>query len=246
MKFRLVSFFSVILMLVCIVASFSSCGESGNEENSTGYEYIPSGSEITTAANQEELQQKFTVDTSWQKNFYVKYSHYNPEQSIATMHYEEKRSENAFTYEYLDAGSLQYYKANENGIEFYSIMKNENEQTRTVLSDNFSELSSLFMKLSEVDADFPSQNNVLYMYDEEVAGRNCHKYIQRAYSGGKLTKTVYIWVDAQYGFYAKLEEYDAENKLTFMFATESFSAGNMKDEDVIIDTSKYTFKEAVG
>ncbi len=240
---------SLLFVLLSVTVLFSSCNRNTVEnESTTGYEYFHAGSESTTAEQSgNSSSEEINIDTSWQKNFYVKYRYYNPEQSITTMNIEEKRADTVFTVEYLDTGSLLYYKENGNNTDYYVIIDNEDEQVHSVLEGKkFSNLSSMFMKLSQVSEDLPEQNNVLYMYDEAVAGRNCKKYIQRAYTDGKLTETVYVWIDAQYGFAAKCEAYDAGNKITLMWSVESFETGNMKDEDVAVDINLYNFKENLG
>ena len=102
------------------------------------------------------------------------------------------------------------------------------------------------MKLSNVDATMPAQSNVLYMYDEIIAGRNCHKYIQRAYADAKLTESVYVWIDAQYGFAMKCEDYDAADVLKTSWEVTEFAAGGVTADDVVIDLSQYSFTEEVG
>lgn len=242
---------SLVLALLVICPSvlfFSSCGNETADETSTGYSYVPSGSE-TTLPSETSPQGKTSIDIddSWMKNFHVKYRYYNPEQSVSTMNIEEKRSAGAFTVEYLDTKSVLYYKANGMDTDYYVIINNEDEQVHSVLKNKkLSSLSSMFMKLSAVKSDLPSQSNVLYMYDEEVAGRMCNKYIQRAYSDGKLTQSVYVWIDTEFGFAAKCEAYDENNSLTTMWEIESFESGTLTDADVFIDVSVYTFKENVG
>ncbi len=246
---RFLSVFLSILLLLCAV-SLSSCKNDNGEETTTGYEYTPSGFEdenSTAKAENNELQEKISVDNSWQKNFSVSYEYYNPEQNISTMKINEKKSESAFTVEYVDTKSILYYKANGKDTDYYVIIDNEEEQVHSVLKDkSFSSLSSMFMKLTALSPELPSQSNVLYMYDEEVGGRLCHKYIQRAYQGGNLTQSVYVWVDAEFGFAAKCEAYDSNNKLTVMWKVTAFETGKLSDEDVFLDISQYSFKENAG
>ncbi len=241
----------VISILLCavLIMTLSSCRDSGSEdETTTNYAYTPGGAESTTALSGENTPgDKIKIDKSWQKNFSAEYEYYNPEQSVSTMNITEKRSKNAFTVEYVDTSSILYYKANGNDTDYYMIIDNQEEQVHSVYEDKpISSLSSMFMKLTEIDADLPSQSNVLYMYDEEVAGRTCHKYIQRAYSGGKLTQSVYVWIDAQFGFAAKCEAYDEDNIMTVMWRLNSFETGTLQDKDVFIDISKYNFGNAAG
>ncbi len=240
----------IISILLCmgILFCLSACGDGAAEdETTTNYSYVPQGAEGTTVAGENMPSDKIAVDKSWQRNFSAEYEYYNPEQSLATMKIKEKKSQNAFTVEYVDTNSILYYKADGNNTDYYVLIDGETEQAHSVLENKpFSSLSSMFMKLTEVDKDLPSQSNVLYMYDEEVAGRPCHKYIQRAYSGGKLTQSVYVWIDKEYGFAAKCEAYDEDNIMTVMWRLTAFETGSLSDSDVFIDLSQYTFAEDGG
>ena len=246
MKLR---YFLIAVLMIFTVFSSVSCNKTpAVNETTTSYEYIHGGQAGTTDVSGDNThKEKLKIDTSWQKNFRADYEYYNPEQSITTMSIREKKSAGAFTVEYVDTKSILYYKANGNDTDYYVIMNGEEEQVHSVLEGkHFSTLSSMFMKLTQVKADLPTQSNVLYMYDEEVAGRQCHKYIQRAYSGGELKESVYVWIDAEYGFAAKCEAYDENNILTVMWRLNSFETGTLKDEDVFIDLTEYTFGETVG
>ena len=239
----------LISLLLCagILLMLTSCGGKTEDETTTNYSYVPQGAEGSTASSDDGPGDVLTVDKSWQKNFSAEYEYYNPEQSLATMKIKEKKSKNAFTVEYVDTNSVLYYKADGNNTDYYVLIGNQEEQVHSVLEDKpFSSLSSMFMKLTEVKSTLPSQSNVLYMYDEEVAGRMCHKYIQRAYSGGKLTQSVYVWIDKEYGFAAKCEAYDEDNIMTVMWRLTAFETGKLSDSDVFIDLSQYNFAEEAG
>ena len=241
--------FILISLLLCagILLALTSCGGSTEDETTTNYSYVPQGAEGSTGSSDNTPGDVLAVDKSWQKNFAAEYEYYNPEQSLATMKIKEKKSSNAFTVEYVDTKSVLYYKADGNNTDYYVLIDNQEEQVHSVLEDKpFSSLSSMFMKLTEVDSTLPSQSNVLYMYDEEVAGRMCHKYIQRAYSGGKLTQSVYVWIDKEFGFAAKCEAYDESNIMTVMWRLTAFETGKLSDSDVFIDLSQYTFAEEAG
>ena len=229
-----------VLLAVGVLFSAAACTGDTTQETTSEYVYIPS--EETTALSQPE--NKINVNTSWQKNYEVEYVYYNAEQTDEELNISEKRHSSAFIVEYLDTGARLYYKKSGNATDYYVIMPEENEQVYSKLTDsNFSDLSSMFMKLSTVSASLPTQNNVLYMYDEKVAGRDCYKYIQRAYSDGELTQTVYVWVDIEYGFAAKCEAYDAKNKKTTYWEITSFSAGDVMETETFVDLSLYDFKE---
>lgn len=244
---KLYRIFAFVLVLVITCSVFAGCNKApAGDEESTGYEYTPSGREEGTTAEGAQPE-KIAVNKAWQKNFSVEYEYYNPEQSITTMQIREKKASKAFTVEYVDTSSVLYYKENGKDTDYYVLIDGETNQAHSVLEGkSISSLSSMFMKLSEIDADLPSKSNVLYMYDEEVAGRLCHKYIQRAYSNGVLKESVYVWIDAQYGFVAKCEAYDASDMLTVMWRLTAFETGTLTNEDVYIDISEYTFGETVG
>lgn len=226
-------------LVVTVVFSMAACTGDTTQETTTEYVYIPSV-ETTVPAQPEN---KINVNTSWQKNYEVEYIYYNAEQTDDELNISEKRHSTAFLVEYMDTNAKLYYEKSGKDTDYYVIMPDENEQAFSKLKDsNFSDLSSMFMKLSTVSASLPSQNNVLYMYDEKVAGRDCHKYIQRAYSDGELTQSVYVWVDIEYGFAAKCEAYNAKNKKTTYWEITSFSAGEVNETETFVDLSLYDFK----
>ena len=243
---------AALLLALCLLASgLTGCrGKSGGEEGTSRYNYTPAEStteEEETEKSPGDFQKAFVKDLSWQKNYTVKYRYYNAAQSVENAPITEKRASTAFSVEYDDTGLLLYYRANGDDTDYYVIDPAGGEMTHSVLTGKkISSLSSLFMKLSNVDATLPAQSNVLYMYDEIVAGRNCHKYIQRAYSAAKLTESVYVWIDAQYGFAMKCEDYDAADVLKTAWEVTEFSAGGVTADDVYVDVSAYQFSEEVG
>ena len=233
------------VLLIASAYGFAACSKEEQQPTTESYIYHPAGdvSEGDTQ-NSSAPAGKINADASWKNNFTVNYTYFNNSQGEGKINVCEKRSENFFSAEDTDSGDMLFYKMNGSDIDSYVIVPDEKEQVHSVIAGkSLSDLSSTFMKLSEVDEGLPSLSNVMYMYDEQVAGRDCAKYVQRAYSGGELTKTVYVWVDAQYGFAAKGEVYDGETKLTASWETTSFAAGNVKDGDVEIDLSAYTFVE---
>ncbi len=229
-----------VVLTIGVLLSVSACTGDTPQETTSEYVYIPS--EETTFLSQPE--NKINVNTSWQKNYEVEYIYYNAEQTDEELNISEKRHSSAFIVEYLDTNARLYYEKSGKDTDYYVIMPEENEQVYSKLYDsNYSDLSSMFMKLSTVSASLPTQNNVLYMYDEKVAGRDCHKYIQRAYSDGELTQSVYVWVDVEYGFAAKCEAYNDKNKKTTYWEITSFSAGEVMETETFVDLSLYDFKE---
>lgn len=242
---------AAVLILCALFPAFSGCKkENGTDETPTRYNYTPaestSAEEETTEAVRD-FQKAFVKDLSWQKNYTVTYTYYNAAQNLNYARITEKRASTAFSVEYLDTGLVMYYKANGDDIDSYVIDPAESGLVHSVLTGKkIASLSSLFMKLSNVDATLPAQHNVLYMYDEIVAGRSCHKYIQRAYTDAMLTESVYVWIDAQYGFAMKCEDYDAAETLKTAWEVTEFSAGGITADDVYIDLSQYSFSEEVG
>ena len=246
-------YMSLLLALSVFAALFASCKkETKPQEVPSQYSYTPAAEstaqqEETTEDLLGDYQKAFVKDLSWQKNFTVTYDYYNAAQSVDHARIQEKRAATAFSVEYLDTGLLLYYKANGDDTDYYVIDPAENKNMHSVITGkSISSLSSLFMKLTNVEATLPAQSNVLYMYDEIVAGRNCHKYIQRAYSEAVLTESVYVWIDAQYGFAMKCEDYDAAEILKTSWEVKEFSAGDITADDVYVDLSQYSFTEELG
>lgn len=243
--------FTAVLLVVCLLLSvLAGCKDKNSgEEGTSKYNYTPveSTAEEETEDVIKDFQKAFVKDLSWQKNYTVKYKYYNAAQSVDNAEIVEKRASTAFSVEYTDTGLTLYYRANGDDTDYYVIDPSGSGQMHSTLKGKkISSLSSLFMKLSNVDATLPAQSNVLYMYDEIIAGRNCHKYIQRAYADAKLTESVYVWIDAQYGFAMKCEDYDAAEVLRTSWEVSEFSAGGVTADDVYIDVSAYQFSEEVG
>lgn len=257
-EFGMKSVFKTIICFASVASLVFGLGACKKDSDDTTqvsrYSYTPSAAfdeeeetKEDATASFDELQKEFTKDDSWKKNYRVTYEYFNAEQAQGTVRILEQRTENAFTAEYLDTGAVLYYKANGNDTDYYVITPETDRQVHSLLKGKkFRTLSSMFMKLSNVDSNLPKQSNVLYMYDEIVAGRNCHKYIQRAYANAALTQSVYVWIDAEYGFAAKCEAYDAADNLTANWVIEEFETGEVKDADVIPDISAYEFTDEVG
>ncbi len=225
----------------------SSCKtDANNTAASESYVYKPQSDIVESSSAAEENPEKtFMVNTSWQSNFKAKYQYYNASESTDTVTITETKNSSAFTAEYPDGNSLLYYKANGADTDYYVLVTgSEKKAVHKLLKGNsFSELSSTFMKLTKVNGSLPSLSNVLYMYDENIGGRACHKYLQRAYSDGKLTESVYIWIDIEFGFAAKCESYDSGGKMRVMWSLESFETGTVGENDITIDLDAYSVTE---
>lgn len=238
---KIAVFLTVVLM---VSEGLSSCGKNTDEVTSESYVYHPADETTATQAGENASAAMLHTDSSWKSNFDVSYTYFNKSQADEAIRVHEKRSDKYFSAADIDSGDMLYYEQNGNNVDSYVIVPDEEEQVHSVVSGKtLNDLSSTFMKLSEVDPDLPSLANVMYMYDEEVAGRTCAKYIQRAYAEGEATDTVYVWIDAEYGFAAKGEVYDANSALTASWEVTSFSAGGIKDDDVKTDLSSYKIVE---
>ncbi len=230
-----------------IAALLSSCG-SGDADATTAESYVynpQSGMTEAQSGAAEDPEKPFTVNTSWQSNFKAEYKYYNVSDGTDTVTVTETKNSDAFTAEYPDGKSTLYYKANGADTDYYVLMNGTEKKAvhKLLGGSSFSELSSTFMKLTKVSGDLPSLSNVLYMYDENVGGRACHKYLQRAYSDGKLTESVYIWIDTEFGFAAKCESYDSSGNMRIMWELKSFETGTVGENDIKIDLSQYTVTE---
>lgn len=236
--------------MLCIICAagfsvlLSGCGE--NVENVTeSYVYRPA--EETTKVDNGTADTEnpvITVNDSWKSNYTAKYTYYNKEKETEKITVVEKRSNSIFSAEDTGSGDMLYYKYNGKSVDSYVIVAGEDEQVHSVVeSKTLDDLSSTFMKLSDVDSDLTSLPNVLFMYEDTVAGRSCNKYIQRAYTDGKMTKTVYVWVDREYGFAAKGEVFDENTSLTASWELLEFTVGGNVDSAIEINLSQYKFKE---
>ena len=234
---------TALLLLFVLAFSFAACGGDEPPTEVSNYTYTPGDSteESTTGA---DATPGFAVDTSWQANFAAEYKYFAKSSSEDTVTIKEARCAEAFAAVYPATGNLVYYKANGENVDCYTVVPAEKQYVHTVIkNESLTDLSSTYMKLTAVEAGLPDLTNVLYMTDETVAGRTCKKYIQRAYEDGRVTETVYVWVDAEYGFALRCEDYDADDVLQVYWETLSFTSGGVTEADLGVKLSDYKFTE---
>ncbi len=235
-----------IFLLTVFLLCFSSCtGKTEENESTTAYEYVSSDTQTTVSGNESSTgTEELIIDTSWTRNFNATYSILNPDVSPVPIKIREIKTDNVHSIEYLDGSSFYFWKQNGSDVYKYTVVANASEQVYKVYENESVLNHSVFLsKCSEIEKNFPLLSNVCYEYDEVVAGRQCSKYIQRAYKDGKVTATLFVWADKEFGFAVKEEEYDADGRLVAKLEVLEFSCGSTKDEDVIVDISGYTFKE---
>lgn len=226
-----------------LLFTLAACKKKEEDVATDPYVYTPQGQ--TAAEGQTALPEeaRFTVNQAWQKNFTLQYKYFDLSQSAETVTIRETRAEKSFAAEYVNNGDILYYKENGGNVDCFMIIKGEENVHSVIKGKSIGDLSSTFMKLSEVSASMPSLSNVLYMNEENVAGRACKKYIQRAYQNGVAKETVYVWVDKEYGFAARGESYDENNKLTVSWELVQFQAGGVTDGSIRVNLDDYTFTE---
>ncbi|MBQ7638958.1 MAG: hypothetical protein IJS90_08665 [Clostridia bacterium] len=246
MKNRILSILSAALIAASLFTA-SSCSKEPADPSSD-YSYI-SQQDLTnepefSSEDESGAADSFTVDTSWQKNYSAEYKYFDSSSSEESVTILEMKGETSFCASYPDSGNLVYYKESDGDIDCYTVVPSEKEYVHSVLKNTgIDSISSTLMKLTGVSEELPKLTNVLYMNDEEVAGRNAKKYIQRAYTDGEVTETVYIWMDGEFGFALKCEDFDADDKLKTYWEITKLSVGNVSDEDIGPDVSSYDFTE---
>lgn len=256
MKKTVLNIISSLVISFALVLSLTSCSNN-NEETTAGpaYEYTPSGAVSQTGENvlspENETDSdsvsggKYTVNNEWKKNYYVSYT-YTTKQIPGVVKCTEKKCDGAFIItEENKTKSTQFYKDNGDKIDAYIIIEGKDVHAHSVIEeDNFDSIESFFVKKFTIDPAFAQNKNSIYMADEFVSDRLCCKYIAANYEDGERTGLVYIWIDIQYGFIVKLEAYDTMDKLIESREIIEFKAGEMTSEEVSVDLSQYTFKEA--
>lgn len=245
----------LVLLLITMFFSFASCLKDPEINSDSTYEYIPSGAVDYTVAITETTENatdtsvdnisggKYTVNDEWIDNFSVTYVYKTP-QIVTEIECRERRFENSFIVEELQRSkSIQYYKSNGADIDCYIIIEGNEEHAHSVLKDQEFNPQSFFMEKFTLGKDIQLEKNAVYMNDESVAGRLCCKYLLGEYKDGKRIRDIYIWIDVQYGFIAKLIVENEAGLVVESREVKEFSAGNMTEKDVSIDLSEYKFKE---
>lgn len=250
MKLKISSFICILLAVFML----TSCKEENETTESSEYLYQHSGDIISSLPETDNSDASdivvqpgstdgiFAVDNSWQSNYSAEVDvfFYEPAQGVIKI--KEMKSENAFRFTDDSKKIIHYYVTDGSTIDQY-IINEEDVNTHAEKNEVFNVTSSTFIELTKVDADLNERANVLYMGDERIASRNCHKYISRAYVDGKLTDSVYFWIDIEFGFCMKNERYDESGNLVGKWVVTSFTTGNVTDEEVKIDISDYSFEE---
>ena len=231
------------LAAACALLALPACTQKEEEPSSGPYIYTPGGQSEPNAEAQTGEAVEISVNKEWQQNFTLQYTYFDKSQSDETVTIRETRTSDAFCAEYADRGDILYYKENGKDIDYYVIMKDAENVHSVIRRKSISDLSSTFMKLSDVSGELPSLTNVMFMYEESVCGRPCKKFIQRAYQNGEPQETVYVWVDNVYGFAAKGESYDASDELQVAWELKSFQSGNVTDGAIRVNPAAYDFTE---
>ena len=241
--------FTAALLAVCALLFLASCKKEPTDPTFAppDYSYSPSESasttEETTTREGVPLSQGFTVDESWKENYAVRYTYFDADGGDEA-EIREVKTDTAFEAAYPESGNAFYYETEGKNIRAYTLMPGENKYVSAVIKNKeMSSLSSTFMKLTSVDETFPYLSNVLFMREDEVAGRKALEYIQRAYKDGEATETVYIWIDAEFGFALKCEAFDAAQARTSAWEVLSFKTGGVRADDFTVDVDAYDFTE---
>lgn len=233
------------LALAGLTPVLSACN-NGNQPAVTTPDYSYNNEDTTGdgTAPADGTGERFTVDVSWQQNYAAEYKYFERVAGEETVTIREARTAVAFSARYPANGNFVYYAVSGSDLDCYTAVPAEEQYVHTVLKNkSLNELSSTFMKLTAVSAGLPELSNVLYMGEETVGGRACKKYIQRAYENGAVTETVYVWVDAEFGFAMKCEAYNADEELQTYWEVTSFAAGHAGAADLGVELSDYTFTE---
>lgn len=234
---------AAVLLPFAAAAVLAGCGGKTSETETSSYVYTPV-QETTLSPDSVDYEKEIYINNSWTGNFRLSYEYFNSENGSETSLITETKSASAFSADYNGGETVLYYKENGGDIDYYVIVRGEKKQTHSVLQGkSIKKLSSTFMKLSSVDDSLPSLPNVMFMEEEEIAGRTCRKYVQRAYQDSELTSTVYIWIDSEYGFAAKCVQLDKNDKAVVSWELKSFASGEIADDDNSVDLSAYEFSE---
>ena len=238
------------LLAVCVLLGLAACKKEPTDPTFAppDYSYSPSEttspSEETTTRSDVPQSQGFTVDDRWKENYAVRYTYFDAGSGGDEAEIREVKTASAFEAAYPESGNAFYYEADGKDVRAYTLMPDEKKYVSAVIKNKeMSSLSSTFMKLTSVDETFPYLSNVLFMREDTVAGRKALEYIQRAYKDGEATETVYIWIDAEFGFALKCEAYDAAQARTSAWEVLSFKTGGVSADDFTVDVDAYDFTE---
>lgn len=238
----------IFVMLLTVSCLLSSCSKGETGTSTAAYKYNPSASTTKKGSDTEtetetadQADGNFTIDSSWQSNYTLTYSYTS---DGATSVITESRTADKYLSSDQESGTTTYLVQNGSDVDQYLLYpESKNGAHKVYAGKNVADISTGFMKISTVDSGFNTLPNVVYVGEEKVAGRDCKKDVQRAYTSGQVTGTAYIYIDKEFGFAIEGQQYDSSMTLTVSWEVTSFATGSVSSDSLSINTEGYSINE---
>lgn len=201
---------SAILLVISVLLTFSACADDSKDGNgSVNFgEYSPEVESTSINHNNTEL---LDSDTSWLDAYALSYSYYDADsgESIIT----EGRCGNYYQSHDSATNTISFYAQQEGYILQYLLNSDKKTGTAAVVTDSsIDDLYSGFTMISTCDPYFPVYKNVTKVGQDFIANRSATRYKQTQTENGVTTKIAYVWIDDEYGFASKCEQYNAQTE----------------------------------
>ncbi len=237
----------LLCILLCILSFLSLCactvGTEPDEDSSLEDNTIPDINIIIPEETSSKLPQNIiSADTNWLNAYALEYSYYDKktgESEIA-----EARCGKYFQSLDYASNTVTFYSQEDGYILQYMLNPESKKGTVAVVAGSaIDNLYSGFSMLSACDPYFPLYKNVARVGTDFIAERPAARYRQTQTENGITTKIAYVWIDEEYGFASKCEQYNAiTEELEMRWELLSFTQ-NVTEEKIKIDISSYSITE---
>ena len=235
-------YIAMLLSLLMFITVFTACNDDSGENEPS--RIIPNNNFVNMDNNVSNPD--LSINNAWSDNYYAMFTYYCPAQGYKTATViSERKTNNSFIISNPMDNSFKYYVDSEMGVEEYAVNPSTQLFNYTTYQGKIvsRDINSMFMNISYVTENFTKGDDVIYTGTESVADRNCWMYLQRTYTqSGEVDKVAYIWIDAVYGFCSKCITY-SDGDVVCSWELQEFSIGNVKDEDITPDLTKYDFTQ---
>ncbi len=201
---------SVLIIISLLLTLFSACSDENTKaDGSVNFgEYSPEVESTTIYYNNNEL---ISSDISWLDAYALSYSYYDKDsgESIIT----EGKCGNYYQSHDSATNTITFYSQQESYVLQYLLNSDTKTGTATIITEGtIDDLYSGFSMISTCDPYFPAYSNVTKVGQDFVAERSATRYKQVQTENGVITKIAYVWIDDEYGFASRCEQYNAETE----------------------------------
>ena len=231
--------FSVLMIFVLLFTACKSRDSGGTIETPS---VTQKATRVYTDVDEQNAEaQTYVADSSWTDNYVLEYNYAD---TGTASHIKEIRIGNYYKALDTTSGYISFFEQVQGGIDEFVINTADNTAVHSFIADqSMSDLTTGWMRISSIDANYAESEDVQYEGVENVAGREADRYLQSVYTSDTLTAYAFVWIDKEYGFVSKCSVYTVTGSLYSSWELTSFSVGTVTEQDAYVDITAYSITE---